>query len=76
MDEEKAKTFINDFFKKIPPKDVFEKCLIELITEKHNILSNEEYDKTLIEKIDKVVESIQIYLVVTSMRQKMGINDN
>ena len=50
MDTENAKLLINDFFEKTPPKDVFEKVLIELITEKHNILSNEEYDKNLIEK--------------------------
>jgi hypothetical protein len=66
MDTEKAKLLINDFFEKTPPKDVFEKVLIELITEKHNILSNEEYDKNLIEKIDKIIESIQIYLTVSS----------
>lgn len=66
MDIENAKSLINNFFEKRPTKDVYEKCLIELITEKHNILLNEEYDKNLIEKIDKVIESIQIYLSVTS----------
>ena len=66
MDIEKSKQLINDFFEKRPTKDVYEKCLIELITEKHNIISNEEYDKNLIDKIDKVIESIYIYLNVAS----------
>ena len=66
MDIEKLKSFINEFFEKRPTKDVYEKCLIELITEKQNIISNEEYDKNLIDKIDKVIESIYIYLSVAS----------
>ena len=66
MDIEKLKPFINEFFEKRPTKDVYEKCLIELITEKQNIISNEEYDKNLIDKIDKVIESIYIYLSVAS----------
>jgi hypothetical protein len=64
MDIEKATTIINDFFEKKPTKDIYEKCLIELITEKHNIMTNEEYDKNLIDKIDKVIESIQLYLSI------------
>ena len=66
MDIENAKTIINDFFTKRPAKDVYEKCLIELITEKHNIIANQEYDENLINKIDKVIESIQAYLSVAS----------
>lgn len=69
MDIEKSKSLINDindFFEKRPTKDVYEKCLIELITEKNHIISNEEYDKNLIDKIDKVIESIYIYLNVSS----------
>ena len=66
MDIEKLKSFINEFFEKRPTKDVYEKCLIELITEKQNIISNEEYDKNLIDKIDKVIESIYIYLSIAS----------
>lgn len=54
------------FFEKRPTKDIYEKCLIELVTEKHNITSNEEYDKNLLDKIDKVIESIRIYLSVAS----------
>ena len=66
MDIEKLKSFINEFFEKRPSKEVYEKCLIELITEKQNIISNEEYDKNLIDKIDNVIESIYIYLSVAS----------
>ena len=64
MDIEKETTLINDFFEKKPTKDIYEKCLIDLITEKHNIMTNEEYDKNLIDKIDKVIESIQLYLSI------------
>ena len=66
MDTEKAKQIINNFFEKRPTKDVYEQCLIELIAEKSNITSNEEYDKNLVDKIDKVIESIQVYLSVAS----------
>ena len=66
MDIEKTKSLVNDFFEKRPTKDIYEKCLIELIAEKHNIISNEEYDKNLIDKIDKVIESIYVYLSVAS----------
>ena len=66
MDTEKAKEIINDFFEKRPTKDVYEKCLLELLILKNNIMSNEEYDKSFIDKIDKVIESIQIYLSVAS----------
>jgi hypothetical protein len=58
--------FENDLFEKRPVKDVYEKCLMELITEKHNIISNKDYDKNLINKIDKVINSIHIYLSVAS----------
>jgi hypothetical protein len=66
MELEKAKLLINDFFEKRPTKDIYEKCLIELITEKHNITSNEGYDKHFIDKLDKVIESIYAYLSVAS----------
>jgi hypothetical protein len=66
MDIEKAKTQINDFFEKRPTKDIYEKCLLELLIEKHNIMANEDYDKILIDKIDKVMESIHTYLSVAS----------
>lgn len=66
MDKYKANTMINDFFEKIPTKDVFEKCLMELMIEKQNTISNGNYDKNLIEHMDKVIESIQQYLLVAS----------
>ena len=64
----KLKSLINDFFEKRPTKDIYEKYLIELMTEKQNIISNKEYDKNLIDKIDKVIESIHIYLSVASKK--------
>jgi len=66
MDIEKNIALINDFFEKKPTKDIYEKCLIELITEKNNIISNKEYDKNLTDKIDNVIESIQLYLSIAS----------
>ncbi len=66
MDIEKAKSLINEFIEKRPTKDIYEKCLLDLITEKHNIMSKEDYDKNLIDKIDKVIESIQLYLTIAS----------
>lgn len=70
MDTEKAKTSINDFFedylKNRPTKDVFQKCLMECIIEKNTLIADGETDKDLLDRIDKVIESIQIYLNVTS----------
>ena len=66
LDIENAAKVVKDFFEKRPTKDVYEKCLIELLIEKNAIMSTEDYDKNLIEKIDKVIESIQIYLTVAS----------
>jgi hypothetical protein len=66
MDTEKVALLINDFFEKRPTKDVYEKCLIELFIEKNTIMSNKDYDKNLIDKIDKVIESIRVYLSVAS----------
>ena len=66
MDLEKSSSLINEFnvlFEKTHTKDVYEKCIVEIITERHNIISKEEYDKNLIDKIDKVIESIYIYLI-------------
>lgn len=57
---------MKEFFEKRPTKDVYEKCLLELLTEKLTIVSNEEYDKNLIEQLDKVIESIYLYLTVAS----------
>ena len=66
MDIDKNILLINQFFENKPKKEIFQKTLLELITEKHNIMSNKDYDKELIDKIDKVIDSIQIYLTVAS----------
>lgn len=65
MDIENIKKQIDDIFEKRPSKDVFEKVRLDLITEKTKIIPNEE-NKKLLEEIDKVMESIQIYLSVAS----------
>ena len=44
-----------------PNKEIFEKCLADLITEKNKIIL-EEHDKELIEYINRIIESILIYL--------------
>lgn len=67
MDIEKEKSLIYDVFKNRPTKDIYETCLIDLIAEKNNIISNREgYDKDLIDRIDLVIESIYIYLSIAS----------
>ena len=67
MDIENSNSLMmKEFFEKRPTKDVYEKCLLELLTEKLTIVSNEEYDKNLIEQLDKVIESIYVYLTVAS----------
>ncbi len=66
MNIEESKKLINEFIENRPTKEIYEKCLMELIMEKKNIMSNENYEKDLIEKIDKVIESIQIYLSIAS----------
>jgi hypothetical protein len=65
MDLDNAKNIIKDFFENTPSKDIWEKCLTDLLIEKNNIINNEESNKDLIDKIDKVIESIQMYLSVT-----------
>jgi len=59
------KKHIDEIFEKRPTKDVFEKVLMDLITEKTKIIPNEE-NKKLIDEIDKIMESIQIYVSVAS----------
>ena len=53
------------FLKKMPTKDLFEKCLLEIVTEKNRIISNHD-NKNLIDQVDKLIESIQIYLIISS----------
>ena len=40
--------------------------MFNIINEKHNIMSNKEYDKILVDKMDKIIESIYIYLSVST----------
>jgi len=65
MDIENIKKQLDEIFENRPNKDVFEKVLMDLITEKTKIIPNEE-NKKLIDEIDKVMESIQIYVSVAS----------
>lgn len=65
MDIENIRNLVDEIFEKRPTKDVFEKCLIEIINEKNKIISNEG-NRKLINEIDKVIECIQIYLSVTA----------
>lgn len=60
-------SIINDIFEKRPSKDIYEQCLLELTTKKINIMSNEKYDKKMIEQIDKVIQSIHYYLEVATI---------
>jgi len=64
--EENLESLINSFFENRPAKNIYKKCLIELISERNSIISIKEYDKILIDKIDKVIESIQVYLSIAS----------
>ena len=69
MDEYKQliKNFFDEIFEKRPTKDVFEKCLIDLIIEKNKLIDEEkEENKKLIDDVDKIIENIQIYLSVAS----------
>lgn len=55
-----------EYFKNKPTKDVFEKCLFDIILEKNKIMSNPDYDKNQINKLDNIIESIQAYLSIAS----------
>ena len=65
MDIEKTKVLIDEIFEKRPTKDVFEKCLVELVNEKNKIILSED-NKNLMDQLDKLIESIQIYLSIYS----------
>jgi hypothetical protein len=41
----------------------YEKCLFELMTEKNNIMANKGYHTILIDKIDKIIESIHCFKI-------------
>ena len=55
-----------DLMVKRPTKDVFQQCLLDLTIEKNRIVGDKIEDKKLLDEIDKVMESIQLYLRVTS----------
>lgn len=61
------KSIINDIFEKRPTKDIYQQCLLELTSKKINIMSNENYDKKMIQQIDKVIQSIHYYLEVATI---------
>ena len=63
---ENLESLVNFFLENRPTKNIYKKCLIELISERNSIISHEEYDKILIDKIDTVIESIQLYLSIAS----------
>lgn len=65
FDFEKFKQLLPEIINNKPSRDVCQKCILELILEIEK-LSNEE-DKREIELINKVIESIQIYLDVASI---------
>ena len=65
MELEQIKKIVDVIFEKRPTKDVFETCLVDVITERNRILSD-EHDKKLIEELDKVIQSIQKYLSIIS----------
>jgi len=64
MDIEQIKNLVDEVYENRPSKDVFEKCLLDIINEKNKI-TNEDNTK-LIDEMDKLIESIKIYLSVTS----------
>ena len=66
MDIEQAKKLIDEIMEKRPTKDVFQQCLLDLTIEKNRIVEDKIEDKKLLDEIDKVMESIQLYLRVTS----------
>lgn len=66
MDLEDLQKNFNSIFENRPTRDVFDKVLIEAIIERNKIVSETNYDKQYIEMVDKVIESIQIYLSVAT----------
>jgi hypothetical protein len=64
MDIEQIKNLVDEVYENRPTKDVLEKCLLDIINE-NNKITNKDNTK-LIEDMDKLIESIKIYLSVTS----------
>lgn len=65
MNTKKYKKIVDEIFKNRPTKEVYEKCLSELITEKNKIIPNEE-NKKRINNYEKLIESIQKYSSIAS----------
>ena len=66
MDMEVLQKNFNSIVENRPTRDVFEKVLIEAIIERNKIVSQPDYDKRYIEMVNKVIESITIYLSVAT----------
>jgi hypothetical protein len=66
MDIEVLQKDFNSIVENRPTRDVFEKVLIEAIIERNKITSQPDYDKRYIEMVNKVIESITIYLSVAT----------
>lgn len=66
MDFENLKKNFRSIFENLPTRDVFEKILLEAIIERNKVVAETDNDKRYLEMIDKVIESIQIYLSVAS----------
>jgi hypothetical protein len=66
MDFESSQKNFEVIFENRPTRDVFEKILLEAIIERNKVVAETDNDKRYLEMIDKVIESIQIYLSVAS----------
>lgn len=67
MDNAEIQKIIFDLLEYRPSKEVFEKCLLDVISEKNKIIKDDdENSKKLMVKLDKLIECIQIYLSVAS----------
>lgn len=66
MNFESSQKNFEVIFENRPTRDVFEKILLEAIIERNKVVAETDNDKRYLEMIDKVIESIQIYLSVAS----------
>lgn len=67
MDNVEIQKIIFDLLEYRPSKEVFEKCLLDIISEKNKIIKDDdENSKNLIDELDKLINSIQIYLSFAS----------
>jgi len=75
MKIEHIKIDLDKIFVERPTKDIYEKCLLDIINEKNKLVfkkentqeenTQEEYKK-LIDEYDKLIENIKIYLSIAS----------